>query len=583
MTASRTEARLRLERTLRRMGLPEERVGATVDSARRVNRALAERDSSTLRTTVDALHAEFPTSRLLTRAVRVGRPAPTVTGIARSLDRRDPVRRAVMRSRIATLLAALDAGATDAVETAELLEALDAALGRGDRQRMWLALAVLRANLPDVDLVVRCARRAELSGNIAALADALTVTGPAERGWPEVKVVTGAVLVDVHHTAQTDLATGIQRVVRQSAVRWNRDHAPRFVGWRRNLTALRPLTDAEVRRALHGGPPVPAAAAGEADQVVVPWRCHYVLPELVTEAPRTQRIRALAEFSCSTTASIGFDCVPITTAETVAPGMGAAFAATLAAVARFDRVATISASAGQEYRGWRAMLRGAGLAGPQIEPIGLPVEATAPSDAALARARAELLTGSLPLVLCVGSHEPRKNHLAVLHAAELLWRDGIRFSLLFVGGNAWRSEDFVTALDDLQASGRPVGTVRGLDDELLWAAYSLARCTVFPSLNEGYGLPVAESLATGTPAITSDFGSMREIAADGGALLVDPRSDESLRDALRALLTDDAAYAELSEQARNRRQRTWDQYAAETWAYLVHGEQPPAPHRPDST
>ncbi len=46
--------------------------------------------------------------------------------------------------------------------------------------------------------------------------------------------------------------------------------------------------------------------------------------------------------------------------------------------------------------------------------------------------------GSLPIVLAVGSHEPRKNHLAVLHAAELLWREGLLFTLTFVGGHSWK-------------------------------------------------------------------------------------------------------------------------------------------------
>ena len=70
-----------------------------------------------------------------------------------------------------------------------------------------------------------------------------------------------------------------------------------------------------------------------------------------------------------------------------------------------------------------------------------------------------------PLLLCVGSHEPRKNHLAVLHAATLLWRAGRDFRLAFVGGNAWRDEEFTARLAQLQAEGRPVGSVRAISDE----------------------------------------------------------------------------------------------------------------------
>jgi glycosyltransferase involved in cell wall biosynthesis len=92
---------------------------------------------------------------------------------------------------------------------------------------------------------------------------------------------------------------------------------------------------------------------------------------------------------------------------------------------------------------------------------------------------------------------------------------------------------------------------------------------IFPSLNEGFGLPVAESLASGTPVITSDHGSMREIAVAGGALLVDPRDDLDITGALRALLTDDELHARLSAQARALPHRSWDSYAAELWQYLV--------------
>ena len=112
-------------------------------------------------------------------------------------------------------------------------------------------------------------------------------------------------------------------------------------------------------------------------------------------------------------------------------------------------------------------------------------------------------------------------------------------------------------------------TASRVPDRLLWAAYRLARLTVFPSLNEGFGLPVAESLAAGTPVVTSDYGSMREIAEHGGALLVDPRDDQRIAAALGLLLNDDGVLAELREQARTRPRRTWVDYASEVWEYLT--------------
>ena len=86
------------------------------------------------------------------------------------------------------------------------------------------------------------------------------------------------------------------------------------------------------------------------------------------------------------------------------------------------------------------------------------------------------------------------------------------------------AETFDTLVTRLQHHRRPIQVIKRADEDTLWAAYHLAHFTVFPSLTEGFGLPVAESLATATPTITSNFGSMAEIARDGGALTIDPRT-----------------------------------------------------------
>jgi len=199
----------------------------------------------------------------------------------------------------------------------------------------------------------------------------------------------------------------------------------------------------------------------------------------------------------------------------------------------------------------------------------LPAEAAPSTDEELAAAAAELTIPAMPMVLCVGTHEPRKNHLALLHAAELLWREGVQFNLVLLGGRSWNDSRFRQALDEARARNRPVSTPAAMSDAMLWAAYRLARVMVFPSLNEGYGLPVAEALACGTPVITSGYGSMAEIAADGGGLLVDPRDDHDLARALRTLLTDDAEHARLAAEAAARPVRTWDDYARDVWVSLA--------------
>jgi len=436
-----------------------------------------------------------------------------------------------------------------------------------DRSHVWLALAVLTGRLPDRTTVVELTRASEFDHGDSLWRTVAELTTDESASW-QVRVATDEVLVDVAHTASTVLATGIQRVARETTRRWLRDHDCTPISWSRDFQSMRELTALERARIMNSQAEEDVKARPEA-MVVVPWNGTYVLPELAAESPRSERLLALAELSPNRTGVIGFDCVPITSAETTLLGLAAVFAGNLAAVRNFDVVATISQAAGAEYSGWRSMLSATGIAGPRIEPVQLPVEVAEPTPEDIEAARARFVIGWLPLVLVVGSHEPRKNHLAVLHAAELLWREGVEFSLSFVGGNAWGSDAFSRRLADLQRMGRPVDSESRLSDGRLWASYRLARCTVFPSLNEGFGLPVAESLAVGTPAITSGFGSMLEIAADGGALTVDPHDDHAIAAAMRTLLVDDSVHDRLAAQALNRPVRTWDDYAHEVWDLLV--------------
>jgi glycosyltransferase involved in cell wall biosynthesis len=496
---------------------------------------------------------------------------------AELLAARDDRRRAAIAARLRSVLAALDVPVPSGISP-DRLPILLASQLRADRPDvLWLVLATITGTLPLPGEVAAAARSCDFDGAPACLARIIRSARPDAsrlRGdWASVQIVVGAVLVDLHHTSQTDLATGIQRVARRSAQRWQAEHDITLVGWSRFYTHLRPLSPAQVQVALHGGTPGPIDADGP-QPVIVPWRSTYLLPELMTERERALRLQALISHSGSRTGAIGFDCVPITSAETIGEGMGAAFSANLTAIARMDRVVTISDAAATEYRGWKAMLTGAGLAGPSVTAVDLAVEASPASPTAVADARREFGIGTLPLVLVVGSHEPRKNHLAILHAAELLWREGHRFNLSFVGGNAWKGERFLTRLAQLQAVGRPVQSISALSEEMLWAAYEIASFTVFPSLNEGFGLPVAESLATGTPVITAGYGSMRQIAASGGALLIDPRSDAALTDAMRTLLTDPRVHARLAAEAQMVTGKSWDKYAFEVWQHFMESEEP---------
>ena len=119
---------------------------------------------------------------------------------------------------------------------------------------------------------------------------------------------------------------------------------------------------------------------------------------------------------------------------------------------------------------------------------------------------------------------------------------------------------------------RPPATVTSLGyvaDEDLPALYGGALCFAFPSLYEGFGLPILEAMACGVPVLTSNVTSLPEVAGDA-ALLVDPYCVESLAAGLERLLRDDGLRSELARRGLDRaRPFSWQRTAAATWQILA--------------
>jgi glycosyltransferase involved in cell wall biosynthesis len=373
-------------------------------------------------------------------------------------------------------------------------------------------------------------------------------------------VVTDQVVVDVDHSARHDLHTGIQQVVRRTLPIWERDHPILPVAWTNDRAAWRTLTIPERQRVLRRGL---KSYAGPARPLVlvVPWRTVVVLPETPPEEA-CGRLAALAQYSGNKIVAVGHDCIPVVSADLVPASETQRFARYLTVLKYAAGIAGVSHSATTEFAGFAAALPAQGLPGPAVSECLLAIESLSGGDEPTPR------PPDPPLLVCVGSLEPRKNHLSLLYAADRLWREGLQFQILLIAGSGW-GDEVPARIRQLQQAGRPITTRRSATDGEVQAAYRAARFSILPSLHEGYGLPVAESLACGTPVITTNYGSTREIAAGGGALLIDPRDDETLVDAMRRLLTDDALLETLRHQARTRPSRTWEHYAADLWDHLV--------------
>ncbi|WP_420120211.1 glycosyltransferase family 4 protein [Nakamurella sp.] len=477
--------------------------------------------------------------------------------------------------------AAPAAGDDPAGTVADLLEAAVRALApRPDNDRIWLLLTAVAAAFPSRGQVDRTRRKLQLRSERAAvlsvLADTLELAAEAGDLTAPIDVVDRAVVVDVDHTAKYDLHTGIQRVSRSLMPIWTADHGVVPAAWTAQSGALRHLFPAELARVVEwsGIAAGPEAEFGRplgelvATRLLVPWRSVLVLVE-VPPAAACDRLAAFGSYSGNRLVAVAHDAIPVVSADMVPTEDTSKFVRFLTAIKFASRVAGVSASAASEIAGFAAALPTQGLVGPTVVevPLGAPdVIPDVPAVDAAVPGRAPA-----PTVLVVGSHEPRKNHLAVLHAAELLWREGEEFELVFIGGSGW-GDEFPRRAAELRQAGRSITVRRAVTDDELNAAYAAARFTVFPSLHEGFGLPVVESIAHGTPVITSDFGSTAESGAAGGTILIDPRDDEALTSAMRTLLTDDEVLRQLREQIAARPERTWKDYADDLWEQLVEPE-----------
>ena len=168
-----------------------------------------------------------------------------------------------------------------------------------------------------------------------------------------------------------------------------------------------------------------------------------------------------------------------------------------------------------------------------------------------------------PVVLSVGTPEPRKNLRQTIAVFEQVHRQLGQASLLLVGGHGWRDAEIERAID---AAGPSVIRSGYLDRDELVRSYASADCFLFPSLREGFGLPPLEAMASGIPVVCSDSPSLPEVVGD--AALMRPAEDtDGLAKAVLAVLTDDSCAEGLRTRGLERSARfTWEATAEATLA-----------------
>ncbi|MBV9658351.1 MAG: glycosyltransferase [Verrucomicrobia bacterium] len=276
-------------------------------------------------------------------------------------------------------------------------------------------------------------------------------------------------------------------------------------------------------------------------------------------------------------AAIFHDAIPLTHPEfcpSELPGLHAAY---MRVLSRADLILPNSADSAA---GWHRFVADEKLPTPAVRVCTLASEIPGaervrdPDDKPISVSNP---TTQLPTIrlLTVSTLEPRKNHATLLDAFSLAAADAARASLRLelhlVGAPYVGARHIMTRVH--RAMREHPGAVfwhEKVEHSRLRQLYRECDFTVYPSVVEGFGLPVIESLWFGRPCVCANFGVMAENAASGGCLPADVRDSHALADAILALARSPELRAKLTAQAVSRPLKTWDEYAREIVREIEH-------------
>jgi glycosyltransferase involved in cell wall biosynthesis len=266
-----------------------------------------------------------------------------------------------------------------------------------------------------------------------------------------------------------------------------------------------------------------------------------VLHNLFTTAPTVPGVRQV-----TTILDVIYKRFPETHAGVLGRGLAVL---TWAAARRSDRVITISESAKTD------IVRFLGVPPDRIAVTypGPALRSKEPVDEATIRRELEL--GDAPIVLSVSAKRPHKNLERLFEAFSSIAGEPV----LVVPGYSTFYEDTLRA-----SAGERIRFTGWVADELLDGLYRAATCFVFPSLAEGFGLPVLDALVRGTPVACSNTTSLPEVAGDA-ALYFDPTDTQSIAATLERLLADESLREQLSAAGLEQAQKfSWRRTAERT-------------------
>lgn len=378
------------------------------------------------------------------------------------------------------------------------------------------------------------------------------------------------ILVYVDHTSRFRRNTGIQRCVRclsRALIEQGQGLQP--VVWDRMASALKPAS-LEGRQHLSrwSGPTVDVWADSrhqEHDPREILQARWLLIPELVSgpHNPSADDLQREAQRLNLRVAWLFHDAIPLRWRRlygAIADEAVHFHSLYMAGLAGFELVLANSASSAEQLASFWSQ---SGIQ-PRARLTAVPLATELPGEA-----RLPAPSPQADLVLCVSSLEPRKNHCCLLKA--LAWLVAIgqwprRVNLVLVG---WANDARVVKMVERALTlNLPMRWEQDIDDARLTLLYQRARCCVFPSFDEGFGLPVAESLWHRRPCLCSSAGALGELAAGGGCVVVNTSDWWSMAGVLHRLVTDDVLHNELLLQIDQRQPRLWKDVARD-WTHAL--------------
>ncbi len=259
-----------------------------------------------------------------------------------------------------------------------------------------------------------------------------------------------------------------------------------------------------------------------------------LLPELMYGGDRVARLTAYARRHGMRMAAIFYDTLPVQFPEFSRPGLAELHRTYMRGLAKMDLILPISEVSAQA---WQECLQREGLASPPLRMV--PLAAEIPGVPRVTQPPAD--PAGPVKALCVSTVEPRKNHRALCDAlAQLDQPPGaLPLEIDLIGAPDPAAPELEAAV--AAAEGRFGGRLRWhrrVDAGSLRQFYEQADFTIYPSVAEGFGLPIFESLWYARPCLCANFGVMAEHARGGGCVTVDVRDPAALAQAMRQLATD---------------------------------------------